>query len=629
MHKREVSPFKSPDGQISKKNLSSDAKRQLTKCLTFAMPDGTREPSLTNSEIMNRLILAANDDALVQCLLHNFEGVRCRLLTCLGKLGYTEYRTPFQEAAAISVSSGQRPTTVRLPTGSGKSATYVLPAFTNYQDLMKDPEDTELPPFVTIVVCPLTALSRDQARSTLKLTRLDHNAVVAINGDSTPSDRSALLKRMTIRDPSLFAVYCTPSYLVANPEFQAAIVTTRPYMMVIEEAHTMKNWRSFVTAMLHAIRAIRLVVDSMQSKRLVLLTATMDDTPLDELLHELGHSMYAANNIRSPQVRPNVNLVAGFHASSVARDRWDHIARWILKFHPNDMVVVYMQTPREVESAYNSLKKKFACVYYHGQMSPEGRSSMNDLIDMEMFQVIVATVAYGLGIDKDFRGVYIGGGPGSTTAAIQLSGRAGRDLSSRADCYFSLNPVVLFQSYCLYWGDFNQLSAYSSYLRTVLNAETCLQSALGLWDYDICGSYSCETRCDVCLGITNIYQVDIAGAAAAVVGDGGATSLGLFSNAVEPELSFNDVIRTWALIRSLNDGREVLDNPDMPSSLLPTVLLLLCAYEFLVVSVTKAQGKDRHDLSLKPASPGLIARLFNEVGVGLFSVRGPRLCSSS
>ena len=285
----------------------------------------------------------------------------------------------------------------------------------------------------------------------------------------------------------------------------------------------------------------------------------------------------------------------------------------MISFFPNDMVVVYMQKPDEVESAYKSLSKKFACVYYHGQMTPEGRSAMNELIDLDMFQVVVANIAYGLGIDKAFRGAYIGGGVGSITDAIQLSGRPARDLSSVGQCYFCLNPFVLFRSYCLYWNDYNQLAAYNLYLRTVFNAGTCLQCALGLWDYDICGSNFCETRCDVCLGMAHVYQVDIAGAAVAVVGDGGSTSRGLFSNSVNPELSFNDTVRTWALLRSFNDGRGRLDNPDLPPSLLPTVLLLLCAHEFLVVSA---------DLTLKPASPALISRLFNEVGY--FSVRGPR-----
>ena len=221
--KRNVSPLKSPSGR-----KSHDVQSPLPKKLAYDTDKEGRKSSFTNTEIAARLISAADEDEVVQDLLYKFEHIRRRLLSCLKELGYSKYRNPFQEAAAISVSSGQCPTAVRSPTGGGKSLVYLLPAMENYLRLRQSDCLMESP-FLTIVMCPLVALCRDQRASTLKRTGFDHDSVIAIDGDSTVVERSALLNRMNTHDPTLFAVYFTSSYLVANPEFQGAIVSSKPY----------------------------------------------------------------------------------------------------------------------------------------------------------------------------------------------------------------------------------------------------------------------------------------------------------------------------------------------------------------------------------------------------------------
>mmetsp|Transcript_68670 Transcript_68670/g.138081 ORF Transcript_68670/g.138081 Transcript_68670/m.138081 type:complete len:717 (-) Transcript_68670:228-2378(-) len=672
--KRGNSPYKSPGTkEPSKNNLSSEAKRVLTKRLFDDSVDHTATPveappsiphdvspddeqhttvsagptpasadgppfgavdtedldgdiEYTDGDIFLSIAKSAENNVCVANLLSSHDPSSLSslgILQGLSDLGFGGFRSPYQEAAVISVTEGIKATSVRLPTGGGKSLTFLLPSWVNYKRLRDSGQlaNPNCDPFVLVLICPLIALTREQASAMLIRTGLDETSIVAIDGDTTTLARERLCLRLRERDPGLFALVLCPEMLVSHPEIQADISTSRPFIIGIDELHTVHQWM-FYCAMLRLPSVVQQLAKTMESKRIVFLTATLDDGPLKTVVQKFGLSMDQLNDISAPRVRPNVHLEARYINSPVARDVRELVARWVRNKHSGDMVVVYLSTPKEVNSLYRGLVKlDFSCGYIHGKMNHNQRKWMLNLIQRGAFQIVIATIAYGLGIDQNFKGVYILGGAGSVEAGVQLSGRAGRDLG-KADVTFALSAQIMFKAYSLYAGNYEQMEKYNHYLLTIFDASTCLQKSLGLWDTNICGSCTCQMRCDVCCGDIAIYKVDIAGAARALVGDGGVNSSGLLGDLVSSDgvgPNFQDVITAWALSRS--SAKKELDNPDLPPSLLPVVLLLVCAHEFIEPRLI--EGAYNSTLRLYMVPPGLVKRLFPEVQ-RVYSVRGPR-----
>jgi ATP-dependent DNA helicase RecQ len=320
-----------------------------------------------------------------------------------GTFKLSEFR-PGQEDVIRSVVSGHD-TIAIMPTGAGKSLCYQLPAMHL--------------PGTTVVVSPLIALMKDQVD---KLNELGVRAR-AVNSTIPAADVASTLAALA--EGTLDFVFVTPERL-ADREFAGALKRSTLDLFVVDEAHCVSEWgHDFRPAFLDLGSAIR----ELRSPPVLALTATATDRVLEDVVRVLG--------MRDPQVvnlgiyRENLRYRVHHTASETAKQQ-----RLIRLLHETEGTgIVYVATVRHSESVTRLLEGEgFAVALYHGRAGAKARHDVQDRFMAGELKAIVATNAFGMGIDKpDIRFVTHYDMPGSLEAYYQESGRAGRD-GEPADC---------------------------------------------------------------------------------------------------------------------------------------------------------------------------------------------------
>ena len=333
----------------------------------------------------------------------------------LGLLGLSAFR-PGQREAVDAALDG-RDALVVMPTGGGKSLCYQLPALAS-DDL-------------TVVVSPLIALMRDQCA---RLTDLGHPAVMLASGGDGEANRAAL---DAIRDGSATVCFAAPERF-ASPAFRSAIGRRAIALFVVDEAHCVSEWG-------HDFRPdyLRLasVIAELGHPPTMACTATATPKVAEEIVARLG--LREPERVRSGFDRPNISFdVLPFDGEgSVARKRATLVAG--VTMDENRPAVVYCGTRRSTEEIAALLDDAgMKTVGYHAGMNAQQRSLRQDAFMRGDVDVVVATNAFGMGVDKaDVRSVWHWALPSSLEAYYQEAGRAGRDgqparavlLASRSD----------------------------------------------------------------------------------------------------------------------------------------------------------------------------------------------------
>ena len=316
--------------------------------------------------------------------------------------GYTSFR-PAQEAPVASLLQNEDVVAI-MPTGAGKSICFQIPA------LCKSG--------ISIVFSPLISLMKDQVDSLV-----DQNIPAAlINSTLTQTEFNKTMYE--VRSGKIKLLYIAPERLGSN--FFCNVLRSMPISQVIvDEAHCISQWG-------HDFRpSYRLIGDWLSSlpKRPVVgaFTATATKAVENDIKKLLG--LDCANVYVTGFDRPNLSF-------SVVRTskRMDYVVDYVRR-HSNENGIIYCSTRKDVERVYDNLTRAgIQTGYYHAGLSDEMRQDMQNKYAFDQLQVMVATNAFGMGIDKsNVRYVLHYQMPRNMESYYQEAGRAGRD-GAPAEC---------------------------------------------------------------------------------------------------------------------------------------------------------------------------------------------------
>ena len=318
--------------------------------------------------------------------------------------GFDSFR-PGQEEAIRAVLEG-RDTLAVMPTGGGKSLCYQVPA------LMQES--------LTVIVSPLISLMKDQVDSLLQSSVY---GAATLHSGLSPEERWEVERR--VRTGEVKMLYVAPERL-RSLEFVLALRRAGVGLFVVDEAHCISEWgHNFRPDYLFLPRAVR----DLGSPPVLALTATATPRVRQDILRSL--------KMRSPEVvvtsfnRPNLT-----YRVVPAKEKKHKLPRIldIIRSSPPPGIV-YATTRKECDELAASLRRSGVdAAAYHAGMGSADRADVQERFMTDELAVVVATIAFGMGVDKpNVRFVVHSSVPGSLPAYIQESGRAGRDGES-AEC---------------------------------------------------------------------------------------------------------------------------------------------------------------------------------------------------
>ena len=363
------------------------------------------------------------------------------------KYGFDQFR--FQQAEIIQTLVDGNDALVLMPTGGGKSVCYQIPS------LIREG--------VGIVISPLIALMQDQVDA---LNTMGIRASY-INSTQSPGARREVEQQLL--NNQLDLLYVAPERL-NTPEFLDLLERSTIALFAIDEAHCVSQWG-------HDFRSdymqLKLLHEAFPSIPRIALTATADKRTREEIVQQL--------NLQSARVfihsfdRPNI-----FYRISEGQNNRDRLWQFLQSQHSEDAGIVYCLSRKQVDSTAQWLSRKGRIALpYHAGMNAENRALNQQRFLGEDQVIIVATIAFGMGIDKpDVRFVAHMNLPKTVEAYYQETGRAGRDgLPANAWLAYGLQDVISLRQ-------MNQQSEANETFKRSLHQK--LEAMLGLCEQITC-----------------------------------------------------------------------------------------------------------------------------------------------
>ncbi|RXK80725.1 DNA helicase RecQ [Filimonas effusa] len=416
--------------------------------------------------------IVANTDRLEQLLKDHF--------------GFTSFRHN-QQAIIENVLAG-KDSMVLMPTGGGKSICYQLPA------LAMDG--------LAIVVSPLIALMKDQVDA------LHLNGIEAafLNSTLSLNEQQLILQRLPsqhspAREDHLKLLYISPERLLGERNFLHYLKeNTRVCLFAIDEAHCISSWG-------HDFRPEYLLLGELKkqfpSVPVVALTATADKRTKEDIIDKLGFSHYTS--FENSFNRPNISYYI-----KPRKHYFEQLCAY-LKTHDKDAGIIYCLSRANTEDLAAKLQARgFQAEAYHAGLEKRVRDQRQEQFLRDEIRIIVATIAFGMGINKsNVRYVIHTDMPKNLEGYYQETGRAGRDgLASEAILYYSAADLFKLRNFAKVEDNEEQSAILLQKLRKMADyceLRTCRRKFLLNYFGEAAGN-ECGS-CDVCL--TDAVKTDM------------------------------------------------------------------------------------------------------------------------